>query len=70
MCLILLPLRLFVVDRWQHTLVLDLADSLSDQGTDVLFREDRGGVSQQWHVLSDVDLDMINLLVIRGETLI
>jgi transcription elongation GreA/GreB family factor len=61
--LISLPFRFFVVDRWQHSLVLDLAESSSDQGTDVLFRDDQGGDSQKWHVVGDVDPDMIHALV-------
>jgi hypothetical protein len=69
MLLTLLPFRLFVVDRWQHTLVLDLAGKSSDQGTDVLFREDHGGYIQKWLVLSDVDPDIIQLLVIEVEPL-
>jgi hypothetical protein len=59
--------RFFVIDRWQHTLVLDHAECWSHQGTDVLFREDQGGNSQQWHVLGDFAPDVIQLLVNRIE---
>jgi hypothetical protein len=68
MLIIVTAFRLFIVDRWQHTLVLDLPDSLSDQGTNVLFHHDRGEDGQKWLVLSDVDPDKINLLVIRVDS--
>jgi hypothetical protein len=62
-----LDLRFFIVDRWQHTLVLDIADSPTDQGTNVLFHADREA-GQKWHVLGDVDPQMIESLVIQAKT--
>ncbi|KAG8717916.1 hypothetical protein FRC09_013481 [Ceratobasidium sp. 395] len=45
----------FVVDRWNYTLVLDLAGGLSDPGTDILFRHNWGGANQKWLVESDME---------------
>jgi hypothetical protein len=41
--MLIVPFRFFVVSRWQHTLVLDLAGSLSDRDANLLFRNEQGG---------------------------